>query len=585
VRTTHVRFTAACLCFLSLSGCRLDSSVGPDDNLVPVADAGPDLTVTDTNRDGTEPVPLDGSGSSDPDGSITAWVWSLNDRVIASGMAPTVDLPTGTHTLRLVVTDNRRAFAEDEVVVSVLAVTDQGNAPPVADAGPDQVVVDLDANGKERVTLDPSGSHDPDGRIVDYDWSVDSERIRVDRNNRASFAVGRHTVTLTVTDNHGASDSDTVIIEVVPSGENLPPVADAGPDRVVDDLDGNGREAVEVQGSGTDPDGTIVGWEWLEGSAILATERSASLILGLGPHRITLRVTDDGGLTGTDDVTITVAAPAGNEPPTANAGPDQSIPDTDGDGSELVSLDGSGSSDSDGSIVGWRWSEGSRELATGAAAQVSLPLGTHVVTLTVTDDAGATGTDTVTITVSEVVSNQPPTADAGPDRTVADADGSGSESVSLDGSGSSDPDGAIASWEWREGSSVVGTGMTPSVLLAVGVHTITLTVTDDGGDTDTDTVVITVEASVPSVSYSRDIQPYFDDRCIGCHRNGGPAGVNLDTWQHVMDGGRSGPLVVPGDSSQGILLPKIRDGHMGAPHGTTIEQDLVSWIDAGAPND
>ena len=92
----------------------------------------------------------------------------------------------------------------------------------------------------------------------------------------------------------------------------------------------------------------------------------------------------------------------------------------------------------------------------------------------------------------------------------------------------------------------------------------------------------TVEAAAPSVSYAADIQPYFDDHCVSCHSNGGDAGVNLDTWANVMAGGRNGALVVPYDSSQGLLLRQIRSGHRNAPHGTNIEQDLVDWIDAGA---
>jgi hypothetical protein len=40
--------------------------------------------------------------------------------------------------------------------------------------------------------------------------------------------------------------------------------------------------------------------------------------------------------------------------------------------------------------------------------------------------------------------------------------------------------------------------------------------------------------------------------------------------------------VVAGDSNQGLLVPKLESGHQGAPHGTTIVQDLKDWIDEGA---
>jgi len=89
-----------------------------------------------------------------------------------------------------------------------------------------------------------------------------------------------------------------------------------------------------------------------------------------------------------------------NNAPVANAGPDQTVTDSDGDGVETVTLDGRGSSDIDGAIVNYEWSEGGIALATGANPLVTLAVGTHTISLTVTDDAGATGSDTVEITVS-----------------------------------------------------------------------------------------------------------------------------------------------------------------------------------------
>ena len=88
--------------------------------------------------------------------------------------------------------------------------------------------------------------------------------------------------------------------------------------------------------------------------------------------------------------------------------------------------------------------------------------------------------------------NVAPVANAGSDQIVTDSDANGGELVALDGSGSSDADGAIIGYEWSEGSSIIASGATPSVLLGVGVHTLTLRVTDDDGATATDTVVVTV---------------------------------------------------------------------------------------------
>lgn len=91
--------------------------------------------------------------------------------------------------------------------------------------------------------------------------------------------------------------------------------------------------------------------------------------------------------------------------------------------------------------------------------------------------------------------NQPPTADAGPDRVVTDMLPSGSELVTLDGSASSD-DVGVTTYEWRENGQLLGSSPMPdgvTVPLALGVHDIELTVIDGAGLTGTDTVQVVVE--------------------------------------------------------------------------------------------
>lgn len=117
-------------------------------------------------------------------------------------------------------------------------------------------------------------------------------------------------------------------------------------------------------------------------------------------HTITLTVTDDQGAIASDPVVITVEAPvAANQLPVADAGPDQTVSDSDTVAGETVTLNGSGSSDPDGTIVSYAWTEGETEIVTGANPIVSLSDGTHTITLTATDDDGATDTVTITITV------------------------------------------------------------------------------------------------------------------------------------------------------------------------------------------
>jgi thermitase len=97
---------------------------------------------------------------------------------------------------------------------------------------------------------------------------------------------------------------------------NAHPVADAGADQTVTDNDANGVELIGLNGgASSDADGTIVNYEWREGSTVIGFGSTQSAWLAVGAHTLTLIVTDDGGDTGTDSLVVTVKP--FNRPPIA----------------------------------------------------------------------------------------------------------------------------------------------------------------------------------------------------------------------------------------------------------------------------
>ncbi len=185
-----------------------------------------------------------------------------------------------------------------------------------------------------------------------------------------------------------------------------------------------------------------------------------------------------------------------NQPPAANAGPNQTITLP----TNSVTLSGSGT-DSDGKISKYAWTKvsgGAATIASPSAAKTNvtgLVEGSYVFRLTVTDDKGATGTANVTVTVKPAA-NKAPTANAGSAQTITLP----TNSITLSGSGT-DSDGKISKYAWTKVSGGAATIASPSSAktnvtgLVAGSYVFRLTVTDDKGATGTATVTITVKAA------------------------------------------------------------------------------------------
>ncbi|MCC7400754.1 MAG: tandem-95 repeat protein [Chitinophagaceae bacterium] len=478
-------------------------TVNPANNQPPTATAGVNQNITLPNNT----VTLNGSGS-DPDGSIASYQWTKISgpsqfSIVSPTQAQTVinSLVQGVYQFQLKVTDNQGATATSTVTITVNPAPNQ---PPTATAGSNQNIT-LPANS---ATLNGSGS-DPDGSIASYQWTKISgpSQFTIVSPSQAQTVInglvqGVYQFELTVTDNLGAKGKDTVTVTVNPSDNQLPS-ANAGVNKNIT-LPTN---TVTLNGSGTDPDGSITSYQWTKISGpnqfnIVSPSQAQTVVNNLvqGVYQFQLTVTDNKGATATATVTVTVN-PAPNQPPAANAGTNQNITLPN----NTVTLNGSGT-DPDGSIASYQWAKVSGpnqfNIVSPSQAQTvvnNLVQGVYQFQLTVTDNRGATATATVTVTVNPSP-NQPPAANAGADQAITLP----VNTITLSGSGT-DPDGTIVSYSWSRIAgpsqfSIISPAQAQTVVnnLVQGVYVFQLTVRDNSGATASDLVTVTVNAAIPS---------------------------------------------------------------------------------------
>jgi hypothetical protein len=213
-------------------------------------------------------------------------------------------------------------------------------------------------------------------------------------------------------------------------------------------------------------------------------------------YNATLTVKFDSALnkTETDTAIITVNE---NQPPIADAGPDQTVEQMSPQGA-TVTLNGTGSSDPDNDTLTyyWNWTGGS---AMGATPTALFPVGNTTVTLTVADSQ-YNATDTVNIIVLQ--DTTAPVVDAGPDVTVEQESHEGTQVV-LNGTATNTVSTRF-NFTWSENSVVLKAeaNVTNTILVYtfnLGAHVVTLNATDEAGNTGSDSVTVTVIDTTPPV--------------------------------------------------------------------------------------
>ena len=413
---------------------------------------------------------FDGSASSDSDGSIAAYSWSIGGTAVT---ASKTYASYGSYSVTLTVTDDLGATGSSTQTVTLVDPNASILSNGVAKTG-----LSGATNNEQNWTMSvPAGatnlSFDMSGGTGDADiyvrfgsaptTSTYDCRPYATGNNESCPVTNAQTGTYYVMIRAYAAYSGVSL-----TGSFNAPAANVAPTA---SFTSNCTDlSCSFDGSGSsDSDGTISSYSWSFG----ATGSTASNTYGsAGTYAVTLTVTDNDGATASSTQNVTVTAPPANIAPTASF--------TSNCTDLSCSFDGSASSDSDGTIASYSWSFGASGVT---ATNTYASAGTYTVTLTVTDNDGATNAASQSVTVTAPPVNVAPTASFTSNCTDL--------TCSFDGSASSDSDGTIASYSWSFGS----TGASASNTYAsAGTYAVTLTVTDNNGATGTSTQNVTVTA-------------------------------------------------------------------------------------------
>jgi PKD repeat protein len=324
-------------------------------------------------------------------------------------------------------------------------------------------------------------STDPDGTIQSWSWNFgDGSTSTVENPSHTYASDDTYTVTLTVTDNGGASDSTAKQVSVS-SGGNTPPSGDFT-------YTSDGLTVLFTDQS-SDSDGTVQSWAWDFGDGKTSSAQNVGhTFTAAGTYTVSLTVTDNDG--GSDSASKSVSVSSENQPPEADFS-------FSADGLAVDFTDDSRDPDPDGSIVGWSWDFGDGNTSTQQnPSHTYAASGTYSVSLTVTDNNSNTDSVSKDVTVSGTA-NTPPSADF--TYTTSDLTADFTDT-------STDSDGTVESWSWDFGDGNSSTQQNPSHTYAsAGTYSVTLTVTDDDGATDStskDVTVTSIQNQPPSADFT-----------------------------------------------------------------------------------
>jgi len=438
-------------------------------NSAPVATCPGDATMFVCDL---SPITISGFSSSDPDNNLVSCI--VTGGALSGDQVTFTPVP-GPNPITMICTDSCGVADTCQTVITVVL-----NSAPVATCPGDQTLFVCDLSP---ITISGFSCSDPDANLascVATGGTLSGDQVTF------TPAVGANVITLTATDDCGATDICQTTITVV---LNSAPVATCPGDQTLFVCD---LSPITISGfSCSDPDANLASCV-ATGGTLSGDQVTFTPVPGV--NTITLTATDSCGATDVCQTNITVVL---NSPPVASCPGDISQSFLC-EPSEIC-VSGFSGSDPDGNLSGESVSLGT--LSSGTVCFTPDTAGIYSIVYTVTDACGETDACTTHVTVSFV--NQPPVATCPGDQTLFVCDLS---PITISGFSCSDPDANLASCV-ATGGTLSGDQVTFTPV--VGANVITLTATDDCGATDVCQTTITVVLNSPPVAVCPGDQTLF----------------------------------------------------------------------------